>query len=88
MVWLFSAAVPKGRSRKFHKPCSGPYVVVKQISDVTYCIQSVNSRCKRMVVHFDCLKPFQGDVQVGKPDCQSETIEKDIYKLVINHQPH
>ena len=37
-VWLFNAAVPKGTSRKFHKPWSGPYMVVKQISDINYRI--------------------------------------------------
>jgi len=26
-VWLFNAAVPKGKSRKFHKPWSGTYTV-------------------------------------------------------------
>ena len=44
LVWLFNSAVPKGRSRKFHKPWSGPYTVVKQLSDVTYRIQHVHNQ--------------------------------------------
>ena len=62
-VWLFNPAVPKGASRKFHKPWSGPYTVIKQISDITYRIQHAYNHRKRVVVHFDCLKPWNGDVQ-------------------------
>ena len=57
VVWLHSTVIPRGCSRKFHHPWTGPYRVIKRISDVTYCIQSVGGRRKRLVVHFDRLKP-------------------------------
>ena len=62
LVWLHNAAVTKGKFKKFHKPWVGPYRVVKQICDVTYRIQLVSNPRKRVVVHFDQLKPFKGDV--------------------------
>ena len=63
-VWLYSPAVSKGRTPKFHRPWKGPYRVVKVLSDVTYRIQLISpknkqdrrSRC-RLVVHFNHLKP-------------------------------
>ena len=54
-------------------------MVVKQISDINYCIQHAHHPRKRMVVHFDRLKPFNGDVQEssskgnGPPVQSSET---------------
>ena len=63
-VWLFNAAVPKGTSRKFHKIWSGEnYMAVKQISDIAYRMQHAHHPRKRMVVHFNHLKLFDGDVQ-------------------------
>ena len=35
-VWLHCPAVPKGYSRKLHRPWQGPFVVVKVISDAVY----------------------------------------------------
>ena len=35
LVWLYSPAVSRGRSPKFHRPWKGPYCVVKVLSDVT-----------------------------------------------------
>lgn len=58
LVWLNSPVVPRGKSKKFHCPWTGPYKVVKKLSPVVYRIQDVRpgSR-KRVVVHFDRLKP-------------------------------
>lgn len=42
---------------KLHHPWSGPYQVVKRLSDVTYRIRNMKARHKRQVVHFDRLKP-------------------------------
>ena len=60
LVWLHSSVVPKGQSRKLHHPWTGPYRVVKQLSDVTYRIQHTQGRKNRLVVHFDRLKPCIG----------------------------
>ena len=63
MVWLFNVTTPRGQHKKFHSPWSGPYTVVKQLSDSTYRIQHIQNRSNRSVVHFDHLKPFTGVVQ-------------------------
>ena len=57
LVWLHQSAVPRGSSRKLHHPWTGPFRVVKRLSDVNYRIQHVQHPRKRMVVHFDRLKP-------------------------------
>ena len=57
MVWLHNPAVPHGRSRKLHRPWTGPYRVVARLSDAVYHLQHVHCRRKRPVVHFDRLKP-------------------------------
>ena len=38
LVWLFNPVVPKKQAKKFHKPWTGPYKVLKKISDSTYRI--------------------------------------------------
>ena len=40
-VWLRSTVVPRRKSHKFHCPWSGPFVIVKILSDVLYRIQDV-----------------------------------------------
>ena len=55
-VWLFTPAVPRGDSRKLHRPWTGPYKVLKKLSEVNYRIQHLQNYKKR-VVHFDRLKP-------------------------------
>ena len=68
-VWLHSPAIPRGRSPKLHRPWTGPFVVIKVLSDVTYRIQSERpkSRCRRqrLVVHFNRLKPCHTPAQDG-----------------------
>ena len=57
LVLLHSPAVPRGKSRKLHKPWQGPYRVVKAISPSVYRIMDcARPQCKR-VVHFNRLKP-------------------------------
>ena len=58
-VWLFSPAVGKQVHPKFHRPWTGPWIVQKRISDVTYRIKSSDGKTK--VVHFDRLKPYFGE---------------------------
>ena len=63
LVWLHSPVVPRGSSRKLHRPWTGPYKIVKQLSDVTYRIQSCRGRRRRLVVHFNRLKPCPDDMR-------------------------
>ena len=57
LVWLFNPVITPGKFKKFHRPWTGPYTVVKKLSDSTYRIQHTKRRAKRCIVHFDRLKP-------------------------------
>ena len=57
-VWLHCPAVPRGRCRKFHRPWQGPFTIVKIIGNTVYRIQSNQSSRKRLVVHYNRLKPY------------------------------
>ena len=62
-VWVLFPQVPRGKSKKLYRPWSGPFVVVKRLSNVTYRVQDCNNRRKRMVVHFNRLKQYKQRVQ-------------------------
>ncbi len=58
-VWLHSPVVPRGMSRKLHHPWTGPWRIVKRISDATYRVQKLGQgRQRRSVVHFNRLKCY------------------------------
>ena len=58
LVWLHNLVIPKGAKRKLHCPWTGPFKVVKKQSTVVYRIQGTRpNKRKRLVVHFDHLKP-------------------------------
>ena len=65
LVWLNNPVVPRGRSRKLHCPWTGPFKVIKKISPVVYRLQDKRpgSR-KRVVVHFDRLKPCPDNIRI------------------------
>ena len=56
-VWLYSPAVPPGQSKKLHHPWSGPFQIIKRLSDATYRIADTSAKRQRHIVHFDRLKP-------------------------------
>ena len=64
LVWLEEKAVHRWLHRKFYRPWSGPWQVVKVIFDVRYRIQceevapTRERRKTRMIVHFNRLKPY------------------------------
>jgi len=60
-VWLHSPP-PKGTSHKLHHPWTGPYKVIKKVSDETYWIQHFYGNRQRKVIHFDRLKPCSEEV--------------------------
>ena len=66
-----------GQSRKFHKPWSGPYTVVKKLSDVTYRVCLPQSKRKRLVVHFDrlkrCSENLRWDTQLNPGSTEPQT---------------
>ena len=80
-MWLYNAAVTKGKSKKFYKPWAGPFRVVKKISEVTYRIQLLSSHRKHVIVHFDRLKLFKGKIQDEFPNNSgSEPVSKESHK--------
>ena len=72
LVWLHSSVVPHGSFRKLHHPWTGPFKIVKRLSDITYHIWSCRGRRRRLVVHFNHLKPCPDDM---------------IFEEIVNSQP-
>ena len=58
LVWLFTPARKKGLSPKLSSPWSGPYEIVKKLSDITFRIKPVNGR-KLSVGLVNRLKPVK-----------------------------
>ena len=71
LVWLLSPAVARGSSRKLHYPWKGPYRITEVITDVTYGVQQMRLPCRRVVVHYDRLKPYHGQGESSTPDRDS-----------------
>ena len=95
-VWLYSPAVSRGQTAKFHRPWKGPYRVVKVLSDVTYRIQLMSPRNRRdrrrnyrVIVHFNRLKPchLQENLhQLPTPEPQTEISDDEIGSWVWYQQ--
>ena len=58
LVWLHTPAVPKGHSKKLHRPWKGPYRILKCLSNITYRIQDIRFPKRKSCVHFNRLKPY------------------------------
>ena len=74
LMWRHSPAVPRGKSRKLHRPWAGPYQVVRRLSNAVYHMQHLQVRCKRLLVHFDRLSPdtrLQPAVSTGQRASQT-----------------
>ena len=75
-VWLHDPKKKKGVSPKLQLRWKGPYLIVTQLSDVVFRIQS-SPRAKPMVVHSDRLKPYEGERLAtwtwGRPQPAPET---------------
>ena len=57
IVWLCNLVIPIGNFRKLHSPWVGPCKIIKCLLDIVYRIQDTRTPRKRIVVHFDRLKP-------------------------------
>ena len=71
LAWLHSPAVPRGQSKKLHRPWAGPFRVLSKLSYTVYRVQNTLARRRRTVVHFDRLKPCPPDVRI--PDAATQT---------------
>jgi hypothetical protein len=56
-VWLHIPFVKKGKNVKLSRPWQEPYTIVKKISDVVYRIEKDANKRKRLVLHYNRLKP-------------------------------
>ena len=74
VVWLHCPIRRVGKSFKITRPWTGPYVIVKSISEVTSRIQK-SPRGKAQIVHADRLKPCVGlsARDLGFPDLVGDT---------------
>ena len=70
LVYLYNPAQKTGLTRKFHKPWTGPFKIVKKISDLNYRI--VDQRGKQQIVHVNRLKRAY-NVEVWKPKFEHKT---------------
>ena len=70
-VWLFNPSIRSNLSKKLSRPWRGPYTVIKALSDSVYRIQREGRGRKRIVVHFNRLKPCT----VRRPDLVSSRRE-------------
>ena len=75
-AWLYTPAVPKGKSPKFHRPWQGPYQVLKKKGEVTYDIRRLAHPRKRLIVHYNRLKPFLQASPHGEQESSEEEEEK------------
>ena len=66
LVWLHSPAVARGQCRKLHRPWTGPYHIVRRMSDAVYRVRNTQARRQRLVVHFDRLKPCPPGTRIPK----------------------
>ena len=66
-VWLHSTVLSRGNTKKLHHPWTGPYRVIKRLSDSTYRIQLLRAPHKRLVVHFNWLKPCGDALEISLP---------------------
>ena len=64
LVWLYCPAVPRGQSKKLHRPWSGPHRVVTKISEQVFRIQHHRNLRHRQVVHFNRLKRCPPNVRL------------------------
>ena len=80
-VWFHSTAVPRGRSPKLQRPWTGPFVVIKVLSDVTYQVQSEKPkpghRRQRFVAHFNRLKPCQTPIQEAQQEGEPNEVNRE-----------
>ena len=81
LVWLHNPAVPRGKSRKLHRPWTGPYRVLDEISDAVYRVEHTRCRHKRPVVHFDPLKRCPPGIRLP----QQQTRKRQGPRM---HSPH
>ena len=54
--------LPLTNTNKFARPWTGPWKVLKQVTEVDYRIEKVSNPRKQRVVHLDNLKSYEGEI--------------------------
>ena len=67
-VWLHTTVLSGGTTKKLHHPWTGPYRIIRRLSDSTYWIQLLWAPHKRLVVHFNWLKPYGDAIEGSLPE--------------------
>eukprot|EP00731_Ephydatia_muelleri_P004049 Em0002g225a len=67
LVLLHCPHVPRGRSPKLHRPWQGPFKVMAVLGPATYHIVNCARAKKRLVVHFNRLKPWVSNESMEGP---------------------
>ena len=76
-VWLYTPAVPKGKSPKFHRLWQGPYQILQKKGED---IRRLAHPQKRLIVHYNRLKPFLQASPHGEQE-SSEEEEKGTHQV-------
>lgn len=56
-VWFYNPRRKIRRTRKLQNNWEGPFLIVKKLNDVVFCIQKSN-KYRKKIVHADRLAPF------------------------------
>ncbi len=90
LVWLHNPAVHQGQSRKLYCPWTGPFQVVKRLSEAVYRVQNTRLRRQRRVVHFDRLKPCPPGMRFVSTDTRDPELEprRTFYTSRQHHPGH
>ena len=84
---MYSPVPQKGILCKHYHPWTGPFKVVKEISDVTYRIQQQQGKRLQKIVYFDRLKPCSCNIQSKLNSNQSPATTEDPTAHKDTHGP-
>ena len=86
-VFLNSPATPNGQARKFHCPWVGPFRIKKRLSDAVYRIQSTRPPKKKLIVHFNRLKPCPPNLRLDEVEATTTPDNPDQSRTVTPPPP-
>ena len=73
-VWLHSPLSKRGVNKKLYHPWSGPYKIVKKLSDANYRIEQLQGRRNRKIVHFDRLKLCPPNIRLNEEQVDGQEV--------------
>lgn len=88
LVFLHSPVISRGHARKLHRQWTGPFRVVRRLSTVNYRIQDLRSPRRRLIVHFDRLKPCPSNIRLPGGVPSPQTLPTDRPTSHPSQTPH